>query len=192
MGGPAARGAPVRRPPSTRPLRLPLDVGIDGRAIALRGADDADLWHLAADSDWRGLLPGLAGEEDRRWLWARLGDPDDPFDVPDLARAARGVLSALSGTAWWVAERVAGACVRDGLMFTAWCAGRGLDPYRMPLHLLAGAGLSFLYEGVEDTAALDRSLWTPPAGAGLARWSPRQEAAAFRDAMASLSRPAGT
>lgn len=177
----------MRRPASGPPRRLPLDITVDGQALQVGAAEPADLWQWCAEDNWRALVPGLLPAPQRRWLWARLADPDDRLDLPDLARIGRGVVAALTGTTWWAALRVAAAVEHERLMFTAWCAQRAMDPQAMPLHLLVGAGVAWMYEGVDDVDRLERALWTPPARVAGPRWTPQQEAASFRDAMASLA-----
>lgn len=50
---------------------------------------------LTGSLSWTRLVPGAT--DDPLYLWERLLDPDDAFDLPDAERITEGVIQALTG-----------------------------------------------------------------------------------------------
>lgn len=186
LGGTAPQ---VARPVTSRPARLPLQLTVDGEQVTVPDTDPADLWAGFERGDWPAIVPGLLDPADRVWLWDRVADPADRFDLPDLARVARGVMGMLAGCPWWVACTVAASCARERFLFGAYVLRRGMDVYELPVWQVCALGYMFVMDGATDPADTERRLWSPPVRAGAAAaFTREQETANFRQAMAALGR----
>lgn len=167
------------------PVPLPRTITLDGRAVTFATSTTATVWSWLAAADWATALHTLLHTPDQTWLATRLSDPDDPFDLPDLARLGQHVLAGVTGLPWWTATRLAQLSDEQRLGFTVWALTHHLNPDTLTAHHLAAAVVGYLYDTAEDISAVSRVLFTPPAG--MPRWTPRQEAATFAAARAAIA-----
>jgi hypothetical protein len=172
------------------PIVPPHSLRVDGREVEL-DVDQADLFRLVGDGDWWGVFPGSLTDPDA--FTDRLLDPHDPLDLRDMWRVATELIGRLCGCEWWAGMRLAAAARRAWFALDGWCAARGVDPGRLPLHRLC----ALVYRWQLDLASSDKevrkfhaAVFDPPARLarlGVTPWTREEEAASFRSTLAALT-----
>lgn len=101
-------GIPGDLDPGWWPLPAwPLALELDGHLMRLRRPDAARSLAALARGNWTAFVPGLLREDDLRHLDRRLIDPDDPFDLWELAALGRWTGAHVAGVPWWAAVQLA-------------------------------------------------------------------------------------
>lgn len=184
------------------PVTLPARVSIDGHTFTV-GTDGmpptARLLDIIGHGDWWALIPGLCDQDTTGWLTWRLMLHQDRFELVDVWSAATELGGKLAGTgSWWAATRLLGTALGDWLSFDGWCLRHGYSPLDGPLWRISAAVYSMMRErrvvpGKPDQTVtaferLHREIFDAPPGAprSVPLWTPADEAAAFRRAMAAI------
>lgn len=164
----------------------------------------AQLLDIIGHGDWYALIPRLCDAETQEWLFTRLMLHRDALELPDVWECATTLAGKLAGTgSWWAARRLLGTALSDWLTFDGWCLQRGFSPLDQPLWRTSAAMYTMLREqrvvhGKPDATRaawdkLHRELYDAPRTAprAIARWTPADEADAFRRSMAAITASGG-
>lgn len=146
----------------------------------------AGVWLGALFSDEPAdLLLDVLGEDDARWVWELVTDPDESLDEAECHRIGRALLARVADRPWWEATRLASTYVHDRHIYDGLATDRGMpDPLSWPLarlcnwveyRLLSSAGKD------ADRHALQARIQAPPMDEDLlgddAGWSEEEMAA---------------
>lgn len=178
--------------PPGLPVRFRLVKG--GRDFHVPHVPPRVLLRVFADNAWWSVIPQMLPPDDQAYLFERLNDPDDRFDLVQMYRVGTRVLGAVVGWEWHIGQRLAVKARERWTAFDAWSVRHGFDPYdeAMPPARLFNALWSFLTFGISkdsEAAKLEAELLAPPTlppsileEAPL--WSSGEEADAFDGAFA--------
>lgn len=145
----------------------------------------AGRWHL------RFLADALA-PADAEVLTARLLDPADPLDLPDIEQIVHQLVGAATGWPWYAARKLAGAALVDWPTVHGMLLYRGVDLAELVVARPAAAlnAVYYLlarYADERRRVQLDADLDAPPPGAepeAPEGWSAEEEGALFMAALA--------
>jgi hypothetical protein len=166
--------------------------------------DTADLIRLIGFGDWWSIIPGLCDDQTREWITMRLMLHTETLELADVWKCATDLGGRLAGTgSWWAAYRLLGIALSDWMLFDGWCLKRGYSPLDGPLWRVCAAVYTMAREqrvvsGKPDQTKvawekLHTELYAPPKSApkAIARWTPKDEAAAFAQSMRAISASGG-
>ncbi|MFE7963422.1 hypothetical protein ACFU0X_10265 [Streptomyces cellulosae] len=168
--------------------RYVLEVPADGRLVCS--------W--ARDGAWPQLVPWALVPSSRDAFLALLADPDGPVDLSVCRRIAVELAPDIYGVPWWTAGRVAASMSAAWDRYASWAVTRGFDPAREPAHRVTASGLAWMRAGMseeKESERLEQMLFVPPRptrkpspeqARKVPGFTPAEQAAAFKAAMASL------
>lgn len=151
------------------PAATPLTFDVDGQrytlpALATRTWLSALV--LEPPGCWWQLIPARLAADGGDRLYMRIRDPDDPLDLDDLEQIATRVLTAVLGTDFWAATRLAQHAYANWFAFDGWCWTRGAaSPLELPIsRVLTGvfAWRVGLCEKDAEVTRLQHEIWAGP------------------------------
>ncbi|RZF02828.1 hypothetical protein C0R05_31940 [Streptomyces albidoflavus] len=149
----------------------------------------------ARDGAWPKLVPGSLAPESRESFLLLLADPAGPVDLAVCRKVLVALAPEIYGVPWWTAGRVAASISAAWDRYASWAVTRGFDPACEPAHRVTASGLAWLRSSAseeKEAERLEQMLFTPPRPsrrvpkASVPGFTPAEQAAAFKAAMASL------
>jgi hypothetical protein len=127
----------------------------------------AGVWIGALFSDEAAdLLLDVLAEDDARWVWELVTDPDESLDESGCHRIGRALLTRVAGRPWWEAARLLSTYVHERHTFDGLATDRGIpDPVSWPVARLCDWVEYRLLSGQAkdvDRRALQAQIQAPP------------------------------
>lgn len=163
---------------------------LDGQHYTVRIATPALLDILTGRASFLQLVPGATDDAD--YLWTRMFDPDDAFDLPDAEFVCEGVISALTGWPVHASYALAGLLDAQWAIISARATAGGTDLMALPVHRVLDFAYGLWIENAdeEERRKID-GLLRPPADTATRVRREVAEGASSTAAVTSDSPPPG-
>ncbi len=132
---------------------------------------------LTGAESWVQVIPGAT--DAKLYLWQRLLDPDDAFDLPDAERIFEGVVQALTGWPAHAAYALAHLVDQQWAVVSMRATAGGQDLLELPVHRILDFAYGLRIENADekDRREVDEALLRPRMPK-VSRPRPRAEVAA--------------